>query len=50
MNENYSSSLIKQNESELKKVEAIKTLAELIKKYAGAGALSKDSNNSKSSC
>lgn len=48
MNENNSSSLIKQNESELKKVEAIKALAELIKKYVGT--LSKDNNNNKLSC
>lgn len=35
MSENSSLSLIKQNESELKKVEAVKALAHLIKKYAG---------------
>jgi hypothetical protein len=48
MSENSSLSLIKQNESELKKIEAVKALAHLIKKYAGE--LSKANNNNKSSC
>ncbi|MEC2074004.1 MULTISPECIES: hypothetical protein [Bacillaceae] len=48
MSENSSFSLKKHNESEFKKVEAVKTLAHLIKKYAGE--LIKENNNNKSSC
>lgn len=48
MSKNCSLSLIKQNESQIKKVEAVKALAHLIKKYAGE--LSKENNNNQSSC